>query len=663
MNLLRRLRAALLLLPIALVAGLVASPAAAEPPFYLEDQVTDLAGVLDGRAGDVQEAFDELRSDEGVVMFAVYIDSFDGMSSADWAQETFTTSNMGGSEVILAVAVEDRAYYLGHAGAIPDGLGSTVENDAIRPALSDDDWAGAAIAAAERIGEGESSGAGGFGVLLIIGLLVIAVIALVSWSRSRKREPAGPRGADGRELPADHPLRLPTEELNQRAGSALVAVDDAIRSSEEELAFAQAQFGLQATDAFSAALAEAKTKEQRAFHLRQLLDDDDPETEPQARTMMAEILTLCDEIAATLEAQEAHFTALRDMQSRAPQVLSEMDQRAGEVEGRLPTARVQLDGLAARYPQTALASISQNPDQARALLEAARAAIAEGREQLEADDRAAAVAAAYTAEDAIGQAASLLDAVDSADQDLARAAEHLDAALASISSDLRDAERLAPNDPVVAPRVTEARAALEQGNAARQGGDPLAALDRLSAAEDALDAALAPSREVAERHERARGQLQYRLEALNARIAGVSEYIRTRRGAVGSEARTRLSEATRLAQRAADLAAEDPEQALTLVQQAEQRVAAAQQLAERDTSSFGGPGGFGGGYGGGRRGGVDVGSLILGGILLGGGGRRGGWGGGGGFGGGFGGGGGGFGGGGGGFGGGGGGFGGGGGRF
>src|SRR5690625_3234712 len=129
--------------------------------------------------------------------------------------------------------------------------------------------------------------------------------------------------------------------------------------------------------------------------------------------MMAEILTRCDEIAATLEAQEAHFTALRDMQSRAAQVLSEMDQRAGEVEGRLPTARVQLDGLAARYPQTALASISQNPDQARALLEAARAAIAEGREQLEADDRAAAVAAAYTAEDAIGQAASLLDAVDS----------------------------------------------------------------------------------------------------------------------------------------------------------------------------------------------------------------------------------------------------------
>src|SRR5690625_7508621 len=74
------------------------------------------------------------------------------------------------------------------------------------------------------------------------------------------RDSAGPRRPAGQELPADHPLRLPTDELNKRAGSALVAVDDAIRSSEEELAFAKAQFGLQATDTFSSALDDAKDK-------------------------------------------------------------------------------------------------------------------------------------------------------------------------------------------------------------------------------------------------------------------------------------------------------------------------------------------------------------------------------------------------------------------
>src|SRR5690606_9565628 len=263
------------------------------------------------------------------------------------------------------------------------------------------------------------------------------------------------------------------------------------------------------------------------------------------------------------------------------------------------------------------------------LLEGAREAIAEGRRHVDAGDRAAAVAAAYTAQEAIGQAASLLDAVDRAGDDLAQAGKRLDAALASIGSDVQDAARLAPDDAVVAPRVAEARAAIEQGNRARQGGDPLAALERLSAAEDALDAALAPSRQLDERRERARTQLAHRLDALNARIGAVSDFIRTRRGAVGSEARTRLSEATRLAEQAAALAGSDPERALVLVQEAEQRVAAAQQLAERDTNAFGGfGGGFGGGYGG-QRGGVDVGSLILGGILLGGGNRHSGWGGGG----------------------------------
>src|SRR5690606_26214816 len=224
----------------------------------------------------------------------------------------------------------------------------------------------------------------------------------------------------------------------------------------------------------------------------------------QARTMMAEILTLCDEVADTLQSQASHFAELRDMQSRAPQVLREMEQRATEVEARLPTARVVLDGLAARYPASALTSISQNPQQATGLLAGAREAIAEGRRQIDADDRAAAVAAAYTAQEAIGQAATLLDAVDRASADLAQAAQRLDAALASISSDVQDAARLAPDDAVVGPRVVEARAAIEQGNQARQGGDPLAALERLAAAEDALDAALAPSRELDERRQRAR---------------------------------------------------------------------------------------------------------------------------------------------------------------
>ncbi|MEE6297339.1 TPM domain-containing protein [Georgenia wangjunii] len=646
----------LVLLPAAALLGLVATPAAAEPPTNLAAEITDTAGVL-GDTGEIEEALDELQAETGVQLFVVYVDTFDGMDRVAWTEETFELSDMGSGDAILAVAVEDRSYYLGGDTAIvSEAVYDEVAVRWVEPELGQDDWEGAAVAAAEGLQEADGQGGGAaggsssvgisFGTILLVGFAIIAVIMGISWlsSRGRKGQPAAGRGEQPAQLPPDHPLNLPTEELNKRAGSALVAVDDAVRSSEEELAFAQAQFGLQATDEFTAALQEAKQRASRAFTVRQLLDDDQPETEPQARQMMAEILTLCDEVADVLTAQATRFAELRDMQSRAPEVLSEMEQRAGEVARRVGGARTALDALARRYPPEALASVSRNPDQAEALLAAARDAVAQGRAELaEDDDRAAAVAMASTAQDAIGQAVKLLDAVARAGDDLASAAGRLDTALASISSDLQDAERLAPRDPHVQARAVEARRAFEQGQAARQGGDPLAALDRLADAESALDAALEPSRERSEHEARARSQLNQRMASLTAKIRAISDFIDTRRGAVGTEARTRLSEASRLAQEANALAATDPVGALALVQQADHLAQAAQQLAERDANSFQGPFGPGGGYGGGRSGGLDVGSLILGGILLGGGGRHSGWGGGGGFGGGgFGGGGGGF---------------------
>ncbi|MFC4553817.1 TPM domain-containing protein [Georgenia faecalis] len=665
-----RRRALVLLLPLvaclAVVLGGLATPAAAAPPVALQDDITDEVGVLDADATEVQAAIDELAEDANLQLFVVYVDTFNGLSQEAWAEQTYQASNMGGNDVLLAVAVEDRNYYLGgDTAVVSQAAANQVAASWTEPELRGDNWAGAAIATAEGLAEVDAQGGGattggggggsgfmGFFLFILAGLLVIGLIAFVAASRKSKRVIAERQAEEPvNQLPPNHPLNLPTEELNKRAGSALVAVDDALRSSETELGFAKAQFGLQATDAFTAALETAKAKASRAFTVRQLLDDDQPETEPQARQMMAEILTLCDEVAAELNQHATHFSQLRDMQSRAPEVLAEMEQRADEVAQRIDGARAAVNALARRYPPETLTSISRNPDQAVALLGAARETVAEGRDKLAANDRAGAVTMAQTAEEAIAQAVLLLQAVERAGDDLAEAGTRLDEALASISADLQDVERLSPSDPNVRARAIEARAAFDQGQQARRGGDPLAALAQLGAAEHALDVALAPARDADERERRDRVQLKQRMATLSARIRAVSDFIDTRRGAVGTEARTRLSEASRLAQEAHALAVSDPSAALDLVDQAEHLAQAAQQLAERDANSFQDPfggggfggGGFGGGYGG-RRGGVDLGSLVLGGILLGGGGGGGfggGWGGGGG-GGGFGGGGGGF---------------------
>ena len=52
---------------------------------------------------------------------------------------------------------------------------------------------------------------------------------------------------------ASGPAAMTVEQLRTQAGSALVQADDTVRAAAEELSYAQAQFGLSATDAFTAA--------------------------------------------------------------------------------------------------------------------------------------------------------------------------------------------------------------------------------------------------------------------------------------------------------------------------------------------------------------------------------------------------------------------------
>lgn len=656
------LRGLALLVPVALgvpllvgAAAVPAAPVPAAPPLVTADPerltgtLTDQVGAVTGDEARVQAALDAVESDTDYQLYVVYVDEFTPLDRLDWSDQTASLTGLGDRDLLLSVAVDQRSYVLGPETV--RGLSSSALDQIdldIESRLSADDWAGAAVAAAEGVreaaangggtasGSGSSGASGGaFSFLLVAGLAVIAVITLVAWSTSRRRARqsvgAGPHRGPQRVPggPAGELAALPTAELDRRSASALVGIDDALRASEQELGFAQAQFGPDATREFERVLAQAKEQVTEAFRLRQTLDDDVPDAEPQVRETATRILHVVGQASAALDEQKEAFDRLRAVETRAGEALDAHERSATALRGRVEATRSTLATLAARYPADALTSVVGNPDQALALLDEVGTALTAGREAVAAGDRGLAVRYARAAEEALGQADRLLDAVDRAGTDLATIGARLDAAIASISADVDDADRLAPRHPEVAARAADARTAIATGRAARAGdGDPLAALRHLTETEAAIDRALAPMREAQESARRARQLLDQTLGRVDSALRGTTDYIETRRGAVGPEARTRLAEAGRMFRTAVDRRDTDPEQALGAAQQAERLVREAQSLARRDVDWYDQQrrGGGGGDGGLGNIGGMVLGGIIIDSILRGGGG---GWGGGG----------------------------------
>ncbi|WP_153011705.1 TPM domain-containing protein [Serinicoccus chungangensis] len=640
------------------LAPAVAGSAAAEQPSYLEDAVHDPADVLsDAEEAAATEQIEALREETGLQLFVAYVDTFEDSSGAtvggeEWATLTAEESEMGTGDLLLAVAVDQRAYGVGDAGGTlsPEQV-ETVQLQDIEPRLAEDDWAGAVEGATEGFAReyADASSGGGAGVpdgdqvqptssgglggafpLLFFAPLVVGGVAMAVRSRQRRRPDPGapvPPHAQGRSLP----------ELHREAAEALVGMDDAVRSAGEELDFARAQFGTQRTEAFGAALERARQAAREAFSLRQQLDDDTEEPESVQRGMLGRILDLTGTARAELDARTQEFARLRSLQDRAPQFLAELATRARETRERLPAAEQELRGLAARHPAAALATVRGNLAQATNLLDSADGFVTAGRQSLERDDRASAVAAARAAEESVGQAATLLDQVSTADAELRGAGEAITAGIASLSADLQDARRLGAGEPTVAQAVQRARAAIEQAQTSRDGGDPLRALAELDAAEHDLDALLEPLRESDRHQTKLRGDFEARVSRVGARLRSIDQTVATRRGAVSSGPRTRISEALRLYDDAVAQAAESPTAAMQLLTRAEQLGEQALTEAQRDADQWGGPGGFGGPTSGRGHRGIDPWSLVLGGILSGMGSSHrhsGGWGGGGSFGGG-----------------------------
>ncbi|GAA2134943.1 TPM domain-containing protein [Glycomyces algeriensis] len=614
------------------------SAAFAVPPIDLDSgAVTDQVGAVGDRGPEVDAAIDRLRADAAIGLYVAYVDSFSGNAPQEWANETAVRSGLGTNDILLAIATGDRRYSWSVEAGFPlsDEQLNEVAASAIEPELAEDDWAGAAIAAADGYREQADGGAGGSGAGWLVLLLVLIVIAIVAFLIWRKRR--GKRGTPtGKQI-----QRMSTQDLDREASRLLVEGDDAVRTSDQDLGFAVAEFGQESTARFSAALDTAKSELAEAFRLRQTLDDDVPETEEQRRALLSEIVDRLTKADAELDGAAAEFEELRDLGRRAPEAIEKLTADAKALAGRTGPAREALAALAAAYPASAYDTVAANADDAEDRLAFADRSLTEARDALAKNESGRAAGGVRAAEGGLAQAKQLLDAVTGRQAELAGAAQGLPGLLASLQQDIGEAERKADGSPGgerLRRAAADARAVTAAIDAAKAAGplDPLESTRRLEQAQAAVGGELQAVRDEQEQRESAKAQLAHTIANASATAAAVEDYINTNRGGVGTEARTRLNEANQQLDAARALAPSDPVQALAGAQRADQLAAAASRLAQQDVSAYRSPSGPGGGMGGGLGGGgggnagAMLGGILLGGLLGGSGGGRGG-----GFGGGF----------------------------
>lgn len=633
-------------------AGVLLAPLSANavpPPSLGSSYVIDRADALtDSEEAAVQSRMVALRDQTGLDLWVVYVPEFtDPPAAADWANETANRNGLGADQYVLAIALsgDTFSYYL--SGDAEDGelsaaqLGE-IEQNRVQPALEAGDDAGAAIAAADGIRAAHTAaggsepapppspaGSGGpaLGPIVLVGLLLLAIAIGLVWFALRRRK---------QRATADAPTES-VDDLARRAGSALVATDDAVKTSEQELGFARAQFGDEAAAPFTEVLTQAKADLDRAFSLQQQLDDDVPETPEQQRAAYAEIIRLCTNADEALDAKAAAFDDLRALEADAPAALTAARERYAAADAASTTAESDLARLRERFADDALEAVADNPGQARERLALALAQSRAAETALNEGRTGEAAVAIRAAQAAIAQAETLERAIATRGDDLAEAQQRAAALVAEIEGDLAAAARLPDPDGRVAAAATSARTQLYAARGALNGErpSPLRAVDTLQQANSTIDTVLDAVRDETERRQRAESQLDATLAQARAQVSATEDFISARRGAIGPTPRTRLAEAGAAVVQAQQSRSTDPVAALATAQRAAQLAAEAASLAQNEVGAFGGTAGFGGngGFGGTGGGGGGMMGAILGGIavdaLLGGGRRRGGFGGGG----------------------------------
>ncbi|MEU9332473.1 hypothetical protein AB0D49_04800 [Streptomyces sp. NPDC048290] len=380
--------------------------------------------------------------------------------------------------------------------------------------------------------------------------LIVAVGAVVAGTYGYLRRT---RRLHGRTTPAPAPSAdagsWPLSRLDEESRALLVAADDSVRASREELDLAAADWDEPTAAPFRHTLRHAGTELSAAFAIRQRYDEGVPREEDARRQALTGIAGRCTEAGRLLDARTPALDAARRLESDPGPALRRAEARFRELTARIAPAERTVTELAGRHTPGATAPVTGFVEQARDRLVFAALALNRSRQRADRDEPGPAAAGLRAAEGAIVQAAVLLDAVDGLAADLRTAQALLPAALDRAETDL--AARDGPDTETVPAHLTltAVRAALADGGPY----DPLELLRRVGRAAPATAADL-PAR---------------------SGTATADAYVTTHRAAVSAAPRTLLATAFRLLDT-------DPVRADELARRA-------RELAEQEVRTHGNP--------------------------------------------------------------------------
>lgn len=583
--------------PLLLDAPVHAQPpaTAASAPAMLTAPVTDDAGVLsDAERAELEQAVANVSKEKHLSLRIVYVSSLGGMKGQQWAEQAVAAN--GSNTGVLVVSPSERGY-----GVFGGDEWQQSEIDAMDKAaydkLVDEDWAGAGLAAADAAvsgggGSGAGWAAGGVGVLALAGGGAWAVNRRNSKKRGAAQLASAKALAPG---DTDSLGRLPTNTLEELARESLVAADESITQGKSELQLANDEFGADRVRPFTAAMNQATSTLQRAFHTHQKLYDAIPETEPEKRAMLIDIISSCGEAEEALQAKTEEFNQMRGTLMRAGEEVDKVRARTIDIRARLEPASARLAELRERHAEEVLASLDDNVDVARESLDEAEAQL-EQASQLAAKpagQQGPLIDVLATATNAIDVADHNLAAIEHAEDNLRNAQANLPALIQEIEDELVEIEQVksstqqgaridvAALDGIAAT----AREALNRvGNRAET--DPLALYTELTDLDTRIDAELDRAKGAAHDQSRALQLFDQQMQVATSQIQSAEDLIRSRGRIIGSHARSLLAESQRQYAEAHRRRVDDTRNAIDYARAATDTARRAYQAAKDDVDNY-----------------------------------------------------------------------------